>query len=63
MASHTPRTAEAAPHLPGPFAFAEIDRAERVLREAGFANVKGTRTQLKLSFGGGVRRSVLDPQR
>ena len=44
----------AAPHSPGPFAFAEIERVERMLRDAGFADVKGARTQIKLSFGGGI---------
>ena len=46
--------AAAAPHAPGPFAFSEIERVERILRDAGFANVKGERTQLNLSFGGGI---------
>jgi SAM-dependent methyltransferase len=49
----------AAPHAPGPFAFAAIERVERMLRDAGFANVKGKRTQLKLSFGGGIDDAAL----
>ena len=45
-----PKAAPADPHVPGPFAFADVDRVVDILREAGLADVHGERAELQLEF-------------
>jgi len=54
------RNAPVGPDDPGPFAFASAERVERILREAGFAEVKLTPHDLTLDIaaGGGLDAAV-----
>lgn len=42
------------PYAPSPFAFAEIDRVEGILRDAGFNDCCGARSELMLTFDRGI---------
>ncbi|MGB3865826.1 MAG: class I SAM-dependent methyltransferase, partial [Xanthobacteraceae bacterium] len=57
---HAPKMPPVGPEDPGPFAFASAERVERILREAGFAEVKLTPHDLALDIaaGGGLDAAV-----
>ena len=52
-AKHAPRLPETGPEEPGPFAFADPTRVERVLSEAGFADVAFVPHDLDLDIANG----------
>ncbi|MGN6308579.1 MAG: class I SAM-dependent methyltransferase [Xanthobacteraceae bacterium] len=57
---HVPRLPPVGPEDPGPFAFASSDRVERILREAGFADIHIAPHDLSLDIaaGGGFESAV-----
>jgi ubiquinone/menaquinone biosynthesis C-methylase UbiE len=58
---HVPRLPKPAPEEPGPFSFADPERVERILTEAGFSTPSFTRldVQLDLAVGGNLEDAVL----
>jgi ubiquinone/menaquinone biosynthesis C-methylase UbiE len=58
---HVPKLPPQEPEDPGPFAFASEARVQRVLAEAGFADIKMERCDLALdvAIGGGLDAAVL----
>jgi hypothetical protein len=57
---HVPRLPPVGPEDPGPFAFASPERIERILHEAGFADIRIAPHDLSLdiSAGGGIESAV-----
>ena len=57
---HVPRLPPVGPEDPGPFAFASSERVERILRDAGFADVRIVPHDLSLDIaaGGGLESAV-----
>ncbi|HWV97546.1 MAG TPA: methyltransferase domain-containing protein [Xanthobacteraceae bacterium] len=57
---HVPKLPPVGPEEPGPFAFAAQERVERILREAGFSDVRLTPHDLSLDIaaGGGLEAAV-----
>ena len=54
VARHVPLPASAGPHAPGPFAFADAERVERLLRAGGFDDVSVESCEQKLAVGSGL---------
>lgn len=57
---HVPRLPPVGPEDPGPFAFASSERVERILREAGFADIHIAPNDLSLDIaaGGGFESAI-----
>lgn len=57
---HVPRMPPVGPEDPGPFAFASSERVERILRDAGFADIHIAPDDLSLDIaaGGGLEAAV-----
>lgn len=57
---HVPRMPPVGPEDPGPFAFASSERVERILRDAGFADIRIAPHDLSLDIaaGGGFESAV-----
>lgn len=57
---HVPRLPPVGPEDPGPFAFASSERVERILREAGFADIRVAPHDLSLDIaaGGGFESAI-----
>lgn len=57
---HVPRLPPVGPEDPGPFAFASAERVERILREAGFSDIRVAPHDLSLDIaaGGGFESAV-----
>lgn len=57
---HLPAPEPAAPHEPGPFAFADSERVNTILREAGFRGIVMETHQIKVRVDGSLNDAVKD---